>query len=233
MPLGEGDIEAVIRDLIAWSNENGDGFKMLGVTEKIAGELAFLGSAFTVYPAEVWDYLYNSEDLITLKGKKFHSKRNHINKFDSLYDYEYTALMPEHVPLCVELLGEWGATLNKSPLFGGVTSENRAVREALNNFEQIGMTGGCLFIDGKLGAFTLGQPLNSEVFVIHAGKALYEYEGIYSKINQCFAEKNCAGYKYINREEDMGVEGLRKSKMSYHPARLVNKSVGVLERGRA
>lgn len=226
MPLGEGNIEEVVKDMIAWSYDHKQDFKMIGVTEQIIEELSFLGPDFTVSTATVsWDYIYNTEDLITLKGKKFHGKRNHINKFDSMYDYEYVPLEPEHLPLCQGLLDAWSSK-DESSL--SLVAEKFAVREALDNFVQIGLTGGCLFIDGKLGAFTLGQPLNALVYVIHVEKALYGYEGIYSKINQCFAAHNCAEYKYINREEDMGIEGLRKSKMSYNPIRLLKKSVGIL-----
>ena len=225
---GTGDLASVVRDLVAWSHEQRQDFRMLGVTEQMTEVLAFLGADFTVSPAEVWDYIYNAEDLIKLKGKKFHGKRNHINKFDSLYDYEFTALEPAHVPLCLELLDVWVSENDPSP---SIAAEDLAIREALDHFTQMGLMGGCLFIDGKLGGFTLGQPLNDEMFVIHVEKALYGYEGIYSKINQCFAARNCAEYKYINREEDMGIEGLRKSKMSYNPVRLLKKSVGILPYG--
>ena len=228
MPLGSGDPEAVIKDMIAWSFGQKQHFRMIGVTERIVDELAFLGSDFTVSSAEVWDYIYSSEDLITLKGKKFHGKRNHINKFDSLYNYEYIVLETQHVPLCLALLDRWNAENESNP---SIIAENIAVREAINNFTELGLTGGCLFIEGKLGAFALGQPLNDVMYAIHVEKALHDYEGIYSKINQCFSERNCIGYKYINREEDMGIEGLRKSKMSYNPVILLKKSVGVLHYG--
>lgn len=226
MPLGAGDPTAVIADMIAWSRERGQDFRMLGLTPEMLAELG-LGPDFAVEPAEVWDYIYNSEDLITLKGKKFHGKRNHINKFDSLYNYEYTALEPGsgHIPLCLELLDAWDADNAADPT---IIAEDRAVREALGHFTELDLSGGCLFIDGRLCAFTMGQPLNRDIFVIHVEKALYEYEGIYAKINQLFAAHNCKDYPYINREEDMGVEGLRKSKMSYNPVRLLTKQAGIL-----
>ena len=233
MPLSigktiRGDIESVIHDMIDWAFEQKQQFKMIGITEQMARELAFLGPKFIIFPAVVWDYIYNTKDLIELKGKKFHSKRNHIHRFDSLYEYEYKELRPEYVPLCRKLLDIWCAEVESSR---SITAEHRAVCEALDNFTQLGMTGGCLFIDGVLGAFTLGQPLNNEMFVIHVEKALYHYEGIYSKINQCFATRNCVAYKYINREEDLGVDGLRKAKMSYNPVFLIKKSTAELLHG--
>jgi len=228
MPLGNGDLQAVIYDLIEWSNGRGDDFKMFCLTDKMLNELAFLGQEFKVEPADIWDYVHEREDLVHLAGKKLHGKRNHIHKFDSLYSYEYAPLEPAHLPQCLELLDGWVADNEPGP---SVDAEYRAVREAFDNYAALGLTGGCLFVDGVLGAFTMGQPLNDETFVIHVEKALYKYEGIYAKINQMFAENGCAGYRYINREEDMGLPGLRKAKMSYQPAILLEKHVGVLPYG--
>lgn len=228
MPLGgggQGDIREVLGDMIAASAALGRDFRMIGITDAMISELEFLGSGFLIHPAQVWDYVYNAEDLIRLRGKKFHAKRNHINKFNSLYSYEYRAMRAADVPLCMELLDTWSRSGHEGDF---AAAEKRAVGEALTNFDKLGMDGGCLFVEGKLGAFALGQPINSEMYAIHAEKALPSYEGIYSKINQMFAEQNCSGFKYINREEDLGIEGLRKSKMSYNPAFLLEKRVGVL-----
>ena len=225
LSLADSDPKEIIDDMIAWSFEKDEDFRMIGLTDSMLDELSFLGPNFIVEKSEIWDYIYNAEDLIHLKGKKFHAKRNHINKFNSLYNYQYSDLQKEHIPLCLDLLKAWNLDNGNNAL---MTADERAVIEALNNFEELGMSGGCLFIDGKLGAFTMGQPINSEIYAIHIEKALPEYEGIYSKINQAFAERHCSGYKYINREEDLGIEGLRKSKMSYNPSFLLHKRVGTL-----
>jgi hypothetical protein len=214
--------------MIIWSFERGQDFRMISLTDKMLEELRFLGPDFIISPPEVWDYVYNTDDLIYLNGKRFHAKRNHINKFNSLYNYKYQNLEQAHIPACLELLAAWQTECGFTD---SLAIDDRANREALANFEQIKMTGGCLFVDGKLSAFSLGQPINDEIYAIHAEKALYRYEGVYSKINQLFAERNCLGYKYINREDDMGLEGLRKAKMSYNPVFLLNKRVGVFPYG--
>jgi len=230
MPIeleGGGNLAEVINDMKDWAFAAGMDFSMIGLTEPMLEQLVFMGPEFIVSDVMVWDYVYNSDDLITLRGKKFHAKRNHINKFNSLYEYEYQRMEVRHIPLCVELLNEWSNSHGGSEWLDG---DNRAVREALAHFEELDALGGCLFVEGKLAAFTLGQPVNSEVFCIHIEKALHQYEGIYAKINQLFAQDVCAEYKYINREEDMGIEGLRKSKMSYNPAYLLHKRKGLIKR---
>ena len=227
IPLGlnNNGLREVVDDMIAWSFERKEDFRMISLTDKMLLELGFLGPDFIISPPEVWDYVYNADDLIYLKGKKFHAKRNHINKFNNLYKYEYKDLEQKHIPACLELLDAWAA---ENGFTNSVAIDDLANREALVNFKQIKMTGGCLFVDGNLAAYSLGQPVNKETYAIHTEKALYRYEGVYSKINQLFAERNCKGYKYINREDDMGLEGLRKSKMSYYPVLLLNKHTGVL-----
>jgi len=222
-----GNLAEVIGDMKGLAFASNMDFSMIGLTEPMLEQLAFMGPEFEVSDVMVWDYVYNTEDLITLRGKKFHAKRNHINKFNSLYDYEYQRMEAGHIPLCNELLVEWSESHGSSEWLDG---DGRAVREALAHFDGLGALGGCLFVDGKLAAFTLGQPINSEVFCIHIEKALQQYEGIYAKINQLFAQDVCSEYKYINREEDMGIEGLRKSKMSYNPAYLLHKRKGLIKR---
>jgi len=224
--LGKGNLQEIINDMIFWSFANNRDFSMIGLTDKMIKELAFLGPDFIVADAMVWDYIYNTDDLIHLKGRKFHAKRNHINKFNSRYDYEYRALETAHIPLCTELLNNWNVGDNHNKW---LAADCFAIGEALQNFDNLKMSGGCLFVDGRLGAFTMGQPVNDEVFAVHVEKGLTCYEGIYSKINQMFAERVCVGFKYINREEDMGIEGLRKSKMSYNPAFLMYKRQGVIK----
>jgi len=223
---GKGNLPEVINDMINWAFVNGMDFSMIGLTEPMLQQLDFMGPEFAVSDVMVWDYVYNAEDLITLRGKKFHAKRNHINKFNSLYEYEYQRMQPHHIPLCFDLLDEWSKDHGSSEWLDG---DHRAVREALTHFEQMGALGGCLFVGGKLAAFTLGQAVNSEIFCIHIEKALHSYDGIYAKINQLFAQDAAAGFKYINREEDMGIEGLRKAKMSYNPAYLLHKRKGLIK----
>jgi hypothetical protein len=98
-----------------------------------------------------------------------------------------------------------------------------ATQTAFDNFEQLGLIGGALRINGEIQAYSYGQPLGEDTFGVHAEKSLYEIDGGFTMINREFAEHNCAGYRYINREEDLGLESLRKAKMSYHPTILLEK----------
>ena len=174
-----------------------------------------------------FDYLYRSEDLIRLGGKKYHAKRNHISKFIRSYpDWKYENIDSTNIPACVEFLsaqleraiaGQDGEEVTELCL------ENTAIAKALKNFDILKMEGGLLRAGGRVIAVTIGEPLNRRVFVTHFEKADTDYDGAYTMINQQFALNRLSGYEYINREEDMGKEGLRKAKLSYYPVLLLEK----------
>lgn len=168
-----------------------------------------------------FDYVYNTRDLIELKGKKYHGKRNHVNRFMSLYDYEYMPLGAEHVEECIGVYTAWA---EKKGVVGlDVEDEWRSVTEALYHFEELGLRGGAIRVDNAIQAFTLGEQLNSDMALIHIEKGNTDYEGIFSAINQMFLETEFSSTRYVNREEDLGIEGLRKAKRSYRPVRMVRK----------
>ena len=170
-----------------------------------------------------FDYVYLSKDLILLSGKKFHSKRNNINRFKSEYSFEYVRIIPDMLNDCLEVYSDW--LHEKDKLLPGMLGELDAIKAAITNMDVLGVKGGGIRIDGKLRAFSLGQLINEDMAVIHIEKANESFEGIYSVINQQFAEHEWSGVKYINREEDMGIEGLRKAKLSYRPVELIQKYV--------
>ncbi len=168
-----------------------------------------------------FDYIYNTRDLIDLKGKKFHGKRNHINKFISLYNYEYVKLKSEHVNECTELYMEWA---EKKGVVGlDIEDEWRSLTEALNNFEDIGMQGGAIKVDGAIRAFSLGEQITDDMALIHIEKGNTDYDGIFTMMNQLFVQNQYSQTTFINREEDMGSEGLRRAKRSYRPVRMIEK----------
>ena len=168
------------------------------------------------------DYVYLVEDLATLKGRKYHRKRNHIKQFKEKYSYQYVPLTSEWISECLQLQDTW-CDLRNCDAIPSLASEALAVKEALTHFETLGMKGGAILIDGKVEAFTLGEPLNPETVVIHIEKTNPAYERLYPTINQAFLEKEWSGYTYVNREQDLGEEGLRKAKESYFPHHMVNK----------
>lgn len=170
-----------------------------------------------------WDYVYSRESLATLKGKKLHGKRNHINKFLLQNpDYEYKRLEPFMIPDCIALYEHWSEEKDETTDMD-LDDEKRSVLLALDNMEALGLTGGAIYLDGKLCAFTVGERLLPQVQLIHIEKANTDIDGLYPMINQQYVLHECEDVEWINREEDMGLEGMRKAKRSYHPARMVEK----------
>ena len=176
-----------------------------------------------VQPTDIaWDYVYEREKLDTLSGKKLHAKRNHINKFLSLYpDYEYKKLDPSMIEDCIALYDQWKE--EKEEDNAGLREERKSVLLALSNMEALGLVGGSIFVEGKLIAFTLGERLQPHLQLIHIEKGDAAYEGVYPMINQQYVKNECTEVDLINREEDMGIEGMRKAKRAYHPIKMIEK----------
>lgn len=170
-----------------------------------------------------WDYVYSRESLATLKGKKLHGKRNHINKFLSKYpEYEYKKLDPSMTSDCIALYDQW-MTEKDEETEESLQNEKLSVELALNNMDTLGLTGGTIYIDGKLCAFTVGERLHPHMQLIHIEKGDTNYEGIFPMINQQYVLHECEDVELINREEDMGIEGMRKAKRSYNPLKMIEK----------
>lgn len=161
------------------------------------------------------DYIYETQKLISLSGKKYHSKRNFINRFEAAYEYEYVPMTGENALECLPMLEKWFDRHNEKMLF--YFDEQEAIGELLHNFDALGLKGATIRIDGKIRAMTIGEFLPPDTAHIIIEKADIDYPGLYAVINQKFLEKEWAHTKLVNREEDMGVEGLRKAKESYHP----------------
>ncbi len=167
------------------------------------------------------DYIYLREKLATLSGKKYHSKRNHINSFSKKFDWHYEEISSENIKAVKECADRWyKENTDKRDKF--LDCEQNGVNLILDNMERLGVLGGAIFVDSKAVAFTLGSPISSDVFDVHIEKALSDYAEGYTVINNEFA-KRLTNYKYLNREDDMGLEGLRKAKLSYKPEILLKK----------
>lgn len=199
-------------------------FKFKKVEEE---KLRFFGglslpSEKVVFDRDNCDYIYSSVDLTGLSGKKYDGKRNHINKFKKLYDYEYEVLTSSHLEDCLRIMEDWCAERD-CETHKGFYCEQKANIELLRNYDRIGCVGAIIKVDGKYEGFTVGEKLNSDTAVIHIEKANSHINGLYTMINQQFCEHEWGSVKYINREQDLGIEGLRKAKLSYHPLHMVNK----------
>ncbi|KAB6145459.1 DUF2156 domain-containing protein [Bacteroides xylanisolvens] len=231
MPVGTGDLKAVLWELIEDARKENQHFCMLGVCSNMRADLeTILPEQFTfTEDRDYADYIYLRSDLSTLKGKKFQAKRNHINRFRNTYpDYEYTPITPDRIQECLDLEAEW-CKVNNCDQQEGTGNERRALIYALHNFEALGLTGGILHVNSKIVAFTFGMPINHETFGVHVEKADTSIEGAYAMINYEFANRIPEQYIYINREEDLGIEGLRKAKLSYQPATILEKYMACLK----
>lgn len=173
-----------------------------------------------------FDYVYSGESLATLNGNKYHSKRNHISYFERTFNWEFDALTVDCIDECIAMNEKW-YTLNVDKDRESIEDEREVLRLNFAHFEEIGGTGGVLRIDGEVVAFTFGERLNENTFVTHFEKAYSDIRGAYPMINQLFAQTLLTDYKYINREDDVGSEGLRSAKLSYHPEFLVEKFTAV------
>lgn len=165
-----------------------------------------------------FEYVYNMSDMANLKGKKYHSKRNHISKFSKLYDWEYSPLNPKYNQEYIVFFESWfklKPDANPGEMF--------AIQKALRHFDELGMEGGTVSIDNKIVACTIGERVSENTFTVHFEKALPEFAEAYTVINNQFCKQISDRYKYVNREEDLGIEGLRKAKLSYHPCELIEK----------
>lgn len=231
MPIGTGDLKAILRKLIEDADKEKQSFCMLGVCSNMRVDLeTTLPSQFVfTEDRDYADYIYLKSDLSILKGKKFQSKRNHINRFRNTYpDYEYTPITPDRIQECLDLEAEW-CKVNNCDQQEGTGNERRALIYALHNFEALGLTGGILHVNSKIVAFTFGMPINHETFGVHVEKADTNIEGAYAMINYEFANRIPEQYIYINREEDLGIEGLRKAKLSYQPVTILEKYMACLQ----
>lgn len=171
-----------------------------------------------------FDYIYNSSDLINLSGKKYHSKRNHISAFSKQFDWHYEDITKDNIEL-VKRCAEIWYNQNADRMDDELKTEKHGVGLMLSNMSKLSVKGGAIVIDGEVVAFTLGSPVNDNVYNIHIEKAIKGYETAYTVINREFAARNLETYKYINREDDLGLEGLRKSKLSYHPEIILPKYI--------
>jgi hypothetical protein len=161
--------------------------------------------------------------LTDLAGRRYHGKRNHLNQFLRKYQWEYLPMTPELARECLELNTEW-FNLHSTPDHP-LSDEDHAMKELLENFEVLSVTGAVLKVDSKIEALAIGEALNHNTAVIHIEKANTVIDGAYTAINQKFAAAELSGFEFINREEDMGIAGLRQAKLSYHPIQLVEKYV--------
>ncbi len=227
MPIGKGNADIVIRKLIEEAHSQGVPFKMHAACHFMENQVSKeLSSRFLLEPnRDSFDYVYNREDLATLKGNKFQQKRNHVNRFKKTYpNWEYKSATPELIRLCIEKENEWYDS-NDDYKHQDIGNERQALLFAMTHAEEIGVKGGVLFVDDEVVAFTFGFPINHKTFGVHFEKADIRFTGAFTVINQMFANDIPEEFEFVNREEDLGIEGLRKAKLSYNPEFLITKGL--------
>lgn len=172
-----------------------------------------------------FDYVYSIDELIELKGKRFHGKKNHLNSFNRTYEHEVREYSSDMADEVFDLIDRINADRNDTPEdAAALVYERKAMIEPLKNAEKLGCIGCGIYIGGRMQAFAFGGRLSDDTICEHIEKANISFKGAYAAINHSFcslAQQN--GYSFINREEDMGSENLRKSKLSYHPVRMIDK----------
>ena len=202
-------------------------FRLYNVTPEHFDQMEkwFPGRFQIEYVRDVADYVYETEKLATLAGKKLHGKRNHINRFKALYpDWSYEKMDDGNVEECFQMALKW-RNQNGCDDDAEKNAEMCVTLNSLRLYKELGLRGGILRVNGEIAAFSMGEPLCSDTFVVHIEKAFAEIEGAYPMINQQFVQHECMDYTYVNREDDAGSEGLRKAKLSYRPAFMVEKGV--------
>ena len=231
MPVGEGDLKKTLENLIEDAKIEGLPFLMYGICNNMKEEIENIMPGQFEFSSnrDYADYVYLRTDLAELKGKKYQSKRNHVNKFYKTYtDYEYVPITADRISECLRLEEEW-CRANNCGQQNELGNERKSLTYALNHFDELGLTGGILYANGKIAAFTFGMPINKETFGVHVEKADTQIEGAYTVINQEFARHIPEHFIYLNREEDLGLEGLRKAKLSYQPAILLEKNIALIK----
>lgn len=223
-PFGNGDKQCMIGHLKRICAEHGHELNLYPVTEEGRLRLIewFPGEFEISADRDGFDYVYTVEKLSSLKGKKLHGKRNHIARFMDDGDWQYEPMTEKHIPECRRMAKEWIA-LRAEKWNDEMEQEIDVLEVAFTNFTELGLCGGVLYKSGELVAFTIGEPLNENTFVVHFEKAFPDLQGAYPMINQQFVLHEAQRFMYVNREEDTGDPGLRKAKMSYYPDILLRK----------
>lgn len=227
-PVGDGDFARIIPALHEDARSHGQRLRIIGITDQGRDMIRnmHLGAFAFESDRAFEDYVYTADDLRTLPGRRYQPKRNHINRFTATYpDYRYEPLTRNRFAECMQLEREWRRSHEGHA--SELCAEQQAMQGAFDHFEELAILGGCIYVGNRLAAFTYGSAVNDHTFVTHVEKADTEFDGAFTIINKLFAEHLPARFTLINREEDLGLEGLRRAKLSYHPAAITHKFTAI------
>ena len=226
-PYG-GDLKTALSEIFETEKAEGNAcVNFVGITEKMkeAFENAFPGEFSYKARRSSFDYIYKAEVLAALAGRALRQKRNHVNKFQKKYNgrYSYAPMTETQIPEVLEFQKKWIESISSKDGEESLLYENEAIKEILTYFSEFGLSGGVLRVDGEICAYCIGFQMNENTVDIMVEKGDYSFDGVYQMINKCFAEQMSHTAEYLNREDDMGIEGLRKSKLTYCPEILMGK----------
>ena len=228
-PIGTGPLEPAIEEITEYAHNKGVPLTVRGVTEphKALLESTYPGR-FVFEPEEsTFDYLYRAERLASYAGKALHGKKNHCNRFEAENDWSFVPLTRELIPGCLDMLDVWTEE-NSERLDKSVASEHDAIIRAFAAFERLALEGGVLFANGRIVGFSLGEMCSADTFDVHFEKAEITLNGAYPmvcrELTRMLLQRH-PSLVYINREDDMGFDSLRQSKLSYKPETLLTKYI--------
>lgn len=230
-PQGDrANLKRTIDALMEWCHERGLAFELTNVTKEQSEllEALYPGRFSVEFYRDSADYVYETEKLISLAGRKYHSKKNHLNKFLKTYpDWSYETITSENVEECFQMALVWRRD-NGCEEDPEKNAEMCVTLNSLRLMEELGLCGGLIRVEGRVVAFSIGEPACDDTMVVHIEKAYADVPGAYTIINQQFLLHEASQYRYVNREEDMGDEGLRMAKESYRPVFMIEKGVAVM-----
>lgn len=222
-PIGPAPRQEITHMLLAWLDKEETALPRIERADRrFVAEIQQTDNVRIEPTRNHFDYVYRSTDLKTLAGTKYHAKKNDINTFHRTHSFAYDTLTERHMKACMELIEVW-CGMRRCEEDMNLLSEWEAIGEVLAHYQELNVHGGVILLNNKVEAFTIGELLNEKTAVIHIEKANPEFKGLHAVMNQQFVEHTWNSIPFINREQDLGIEGLRKAKLSYHPERLVEK----------
>jgi hypothetical protein len=224
LPVGPAPRNRIMEDLLKWmKSEKEDYESCIGRADDRLVQEIQSDSRYSIEKIpDHFDYLYRTQDLIELNGRKYHGKKNHLNRFRKQFEFEYRPITDALREPCIHVLKRWcnWKECDKNPI---IRAEFEAVHEALLHFNSLKLDGGSVLVNNEIVAFSLGEMLNAQTAVIHAEKADPRIPELFTVINQQFCEHQYSPVPFINREQDLGQPGLRRAKRSYHPVQMIEK----------
>jgi len=228
-PIGSGPLRPAVEALREFADSRGYPLVIRGITAEHREQLeAEFPGRFRFEPeTKYYDYIYRAEKLATYAGKSMHGKKNHCNRFEAEHDWRFVPLTRERIPGCLDMIVVWNEE-NRDRLDPSIRYEHDALIRAFAAFEKLGLEGGVLYADDRIVGFSLGEMASSDTFDVHFEKAEIDMNGAYPmvcrELTRMLVEKHPA-LQYINREDDMGLDSLRQSKLSYKPEYLLEKYI--------